>query len=70
MNELNKLKNHIKAQDEIIADLSDDVIELSRQVEDIQYSEEYMLVREKYKPFRKIKNPNYNPDKNRNRHEF
>jgi len=23
-------------------------------------SEEYILVREKYKPFRKIKNPNYN----------
>ena len=28
-------------------------------------SEEYILVREKYQPFRKIKNPNYNPDKNR-----
>jgi uncharacterized coiled-coil protein SlyX len=31
MNELDKLKNHIKAQDEIIADLSDDVIQLSMQ---------------------------------------
>ena len=28
-------------------------------------NEEYILVREKYKPFRKIKNPNYNPNRNR-----
>jgi len=28
-------------------------------------SEEYILVREKYKAFKKIKNSNYNPDKNR-----
>jgi hypothetical protein len=28
-------------------------------------SEEYILVREKYKPFKKIKNSNYNPDNNR-----
>ena len=60
MNELDKLKNHIKAQDEIIADLSDDVIQLSMQ------SDQKML------KIRELRNDaaEKNQTTDRNRYEF
>jgi|TARA_R110000782_G_scaffold31538_4_gene77509 uncharacterized coiled-coil protein SlyX len=60
MNELDKLKNHIKAQDEIIADLSDDVIQLSMQ------SDQKML------KIRELRNDaaKKNQTTDRNRYEF
>tara|TARA_R110002111_G_scaffold117411_2_gene179392 strand:+ start:698 stop:880 length:183 start_codon:yes stop_codon:yes gene_type:complete len=60
MNELDKLKNHIKAQDEIIADLSEDVIQLSMQ------SDQKML------KIRELRNDaaKKNQTTDRNRYEF
>ena len=60
MNELDKLKKHIKAQDEIIADLSDDVIQLSMQ------SDQKML------KIRELRNDaaKKNQTTDRNRYEF